>query len=511
MSTELKQNNTNIKSLWNNSRLFRFTTYIFGGLFVHKIYCILHRKIHNYPPGNYHGLPLIGSFGWMLLYGPQKYVDKMMQSGDKKKHISMYYQFGTPIVLLNESKLNRKYQKQITTKESFHLFNNFVKPFATENGDEWKKRRLFISNSFNTIMSTKKLNKGIQKILQNNVFPKWDKICENNELYDLRDDIQYMAFIFIFESLFGGLKNIQTPTINNEDYKKMISNLTFQTKHLPLIIMEHSIFHGKVTHFQKKYSLDILCGVILKWCNEWKNEYNNTDIDSVGDVHMKRAMNKINNGDISLEQCCSDMSFLFIAGLHATLISLEMIIWYSMIFKKEYNAVYNELDKYFNKKNQNSVINEIRKQCPLFRAFVRETIRFCCASNQTFRLNQSDNLIINEYNIPNGAIITQNYDYFNKKDKFVWEKPKTFNLTHWLNDKGEFDQSKNIQDVTFGFGPRECIGKNLALRELHSALPIILHKYQFEYDKNDPDWKAIPMVVFVQSKRRKVRIKLRKQ
>ena len=56
-------------------------------------------------------------------------------------------------------------------------------------------------------------------------------------------------------------------------------------------------------------------------------------------------------------------------------------------------------------------------------------------------------------------------------------------LENWLDENGNFKPNKN--DMTFGHGYRDCIGKMLAMKEMHIVIGYLLMNYQFEFD--DPD------------------------
>merc|ERR1712083_110483 len=69
----------------------------------------------------------------------------------------------------------------------------------------------------------------------------------------------------------------------------------------------------------------------------------------------------------------------------------------------------------------------------------------------------------------------------------MFADPQRFNIYRWLtkneNDEWVFERSQNSNDLTsFGYGKRDCVGKNLAKRVLQVALFEIIGKYEFTFD-----------------------------
>lgn len=95
-----------------------------------------------------------------------------------------------------------------------------------------------------------------------------------------------------------------------------------------------------------------------------------------------------------------------------------------------------------------------------------------------------------------------------------FKTPKAFDPERWLNWNGYDDQSAY---EPFSLGPRNCIGKNLALVELKIILARAIFNFNFSLPEGKSDmgwewgdqniymlWKCEPMVVQVTNARKGV-------
>ena len=71
------------------------------------------------------------------------------------------------------------------------------------------------------------------------------------------------------------------------------------------------------------------------------------------------------------------------------------------------------------------------------------------------------------------------------------ESANEFNPDHFAPDR-EIDP---YQFIPFGAGRRTCIGKLLAIEEMHTVLPYLLYKFDFELDDSQKGTELVPMLV----------------
>jgi cytochrome P450 len=95
--------------------------------------------------------------------------------------------------------------------------------------------------------------------------------------------------------------------------------------------------------------------------------------------------------------------------------------------------------------------------------------------------------------------------YTQHNDPNFWKTPREFDLNRWLGPDAEANKNKL---AAFGFGPRSCIGRDLAKAEIYLVLTNLLRHFNFEL----ADKELIPTNKFVyqpKSNRFKVKVSRR--
>ena len=78
------------------------------------------------------------------------------------------------------------------------------------------------------------------------------------------------------------------------------------------------------------------------------------------------------------------------------------------------------------------------------------------------------------YEIPSNAAVEANLDYNNVN------KYNDFDINRWLKHQYNQVSFLNVpESMPFGFGRRDCVGKELARKELYSFLANLLINYRF--------------------------------
>ena len=132
----------------------------------------------------------------------------------------------------------------------------------------------------------------------------------------------------------------------------------------------------------------------------------------------------------------------------------------------------------------------------IFRAFIKEVQRIASVANAGVPHRASDDLRIEcndgkTYVIPKNATIlymisTVHCD--NNNEQWINNK-KEICLENWLDDNGSFKPNKS--ELTFGHGYRDCVGKMLAMKELHIVIGYLLLNYKFEFENKNQEVKGI--------------------
>ncbi|KAK1703418.1 cytochrome P450 [Colletotrichum acutatum] len=98
--------------------------------------------------------------------------------------------------------------------------------------------------------------------------------------------------------------------------------------------------------------------------------------------------------------------------------------------------------------------------------------------------------------LPSGTIVGANPWVVHRHSVFG-ENLESFDPGRWLQrfdeSEDDFNARKSLMlsaSLTFGAGPRTCIGKNISLLEIYKTIPTLLLTYEFELDNNARSWET---------------------
>jgi cytochrome P450 len=207
--------------------------------------------------------------------------------------------------------------------------------------------------------------------------------------------------------------------------------------------------------------------------------------------HLLRATDPVTGLRFSREQLNVESSLLIAAGADTTSVTLAAAFFYLLHNPRVMHTVVDEvLSAYPNETDELVPCKLIG--LPYLRAVIDETLRLSPPVPSLLpREVLKGGIIIDGNYIPEGTIvgvpayaIHRNPDYFPEPDKFYPERW----LPHDSNDSSD-PSPPNIprtQDaisharrafISFSHGSRGCIGRQLAYYELHTALAMVLYRF----------------------------------
>merc|ERR1712087_487529 len=228
--------------------------------------------------------------------------------------------------------------------------------------------------------------------------------------------------------------------------------------------------------------------MLAKWNREFAKEGLN---ENTYFGRMSQNIAEGEQGKISENEAISDATSMIAAGLHLTMHAIEAALWLAAKHPGVQERVFADLAAHYDKHGAFEV-NKMR-QMHVFRAFVWETLRVAHPINGTLHRTGVDGNEIKQmsgYNVPPGARIAGLTLLFHVSKKH-WERPNELSVEHFLDEKGEFKM--NPAFTLFGFGKRNCIGKNLAINELLCILAQLLYRYKFRLPADLADDFTLPM------------------
>ena len=439
------------------------------------IYCKIHRKINNYPPGPL-GVPIFGMATPKLPNLLSDYWDNLIKPyQEDNQGIVMFYIFGQPTVLINKMDTFQSIFKKEVYRYPSAKLKTGVRPFAGEDGHDgrWKHGRQLNQLSFTSLIKSSYLDQKFDTIMENEIFPHIDKCC-NGDYYYCRSDIKWLGFAFLYGVLYGSELD-QIPNRNNAEYLRF---MYLDSKKFEGFFINQFVSKVFPKLDKKLAPNNELTDMVSKWEKETRKYRLKL---SKNDTYFNSIEEHIENGEVSYDQVCTDVMSLVSAGLHVTLSAAEVAIYHCALFPDIQQRVYDELQSHY--KKYGGFDTKKMNQLHIFRAFIYESLRYGAPVRLTLSRNVMKNgQKIGKYNVPKGATI-YGTTYSLHRDPNNFEKPNEFYLDHFINDENNhFKLNKNF--VVFGVGKRNCIGQSLAIKELFVILSHILNRYKFSIPKD---------------------------
>lgn len=118
----------------------------------------------------------------------------------------------------------------------------------------------------------------------------------------------------------------------------------------------------------------------------------------------------------------------------------------------------------------------------LTQACIKETLRLHPPISMSLpRIVPSEGAIIDGQFYPGGTQVSVAPYVFHRTEQAYGKDARLFNPHRWLNINDEQRRLLEKNNLTFGGGSRQCIGKNISLMELSKAIPSLLRAFRFAF------------------------------
>nr|XP_061825440.1 cholesterol side-chain cleavage enzyme, mitochondrial-like [Nerophis lumbriciformis] len=120
---------------------------------------------------------------------------------------------------------------------------------------------------------------------------------------------------------------------------------------------------------------------------------------------------------------------------------------------------------------------EMLKHIPLVKGALKETLRLHPVAVSLQRYTAED-IIIQNYQVPAGTLVQLGL-YAMGRDPKVFCRPEQYQPSRWLRT-----QTHYFRSLSFGFGPRQCIGRRIAETEMQIFLIHMLENFKVEKQRH---------------------------
>jgi cytochrome P450 len=200
-----------------------------------------------------------------------------------------------------------------------------------------------------------------------------------------------------------------------------------------------------------------------------------------------------------------------VAGSDTSATAMRAAILYIFTNFDVYHKLMAEIDEADNagKLSTPSKYNEI-KDLPYLTAVIREVLRIYPPIGTPFpRLVPAEGMNVENHHLPAGTEIGISMWCISRNEAVYGPDAAVFRPERWLESE-EKNRYYDKVDTVFGAGYNTCIGKNLAILEVHKTVVELLRNFEISIVNPEKPWKSHNALMFLQSDF-KAKIRLRKR
>ncbi|CAG8050184.1 unnamed protein product [Penicillium olsonii] len=201
-----------------------------------------------------------------------------------------------------------------------------------------------------------------------------------------------------------------------------------------------------------------------------------------------------------------------LAGSDTTAISLRAIIYFLVKNESKYHKLQHEIDQ----ADQAGRISEYitYAEClelPYLQAVMKEAMR--CHPGVSFPLERvvpEGGATFSDIHLKQGTIVGINPAVIHHDKTIFGDDADAFRPERWIESSEAHIKLMDRHLMTFGYGSRTCIGKNISIMEMGKLVPQIIRHFQLEWASDQPEWN-VQTFFFAKQHGLKCRLRRRQQ
>nr|KAK5432287.1 hypothetical protein LTR18_011194 [Exophiala xenobiotica] len=351
------------------------------------------------------------------------------------------------------------------------------------------RKRVAGAYAMSSILKYEKYIQGCLDLL----FWRLKQQAEFDEVLDMAKWTNAFAFDVVGELGYGEqLGHLRTGTdVNN--LRGNIFNIFFTLSNL-------GHFPGQAKILNNKYMQAILQMMGAKppfadfgaWSRERvKHRMENQDKIDRQDLlsHFSRMRRK-DGTPASLEEVLIEAMNLIGAGADTTSIGMRTCLYYICKHPTYYRLVQDEVDSFYAQNSLTEPITYVQtQQPPMLQAVVKEATRLLPSIVFQLLRHTPENFVVRGEHIPAGTSVGISPISQNRDRDIFGEDANEFRPERWLENRDRAGYMDTCLMTFGGSGPRMCVGKNIALVEMHKFLAQFIYNFNFETVDAEKPWR----------------------
>ncbi|EFA79271.1 cytochrome P450 family protein [Heterostelium album PN500] len=366
-----------------------------------------------------------------------------------------------------------------------------LKDLGFSNGDTWSMCRAIWASAF-----TRSKVLQMEKTLTNNIIKCLDVIekeSESGEPVNIRYYVKKIAFNAVFQLLLSNEAPYELGKSNDlDDLIHATDEVAKWMSHgnpgdfIPLLKPFSNVKIICILNFKK---LNLLISTPIQFTNlqnaidcvnRHLNKYIQEHKDTIDPNNPRNFMDNFileveNHKEGILDDVCilKNSSDFIIAGTDTTASTIDWSIVFLANYPEYQEMIHKEITIFENGNNEFNFTN-MRTSLHITQNFIKEVWRLRPIVPLSLPHRTSKEIVFHDYFIPKDTLIFTNFFSASLNEK-IWKDPYVFNPMRYSN-KVEASQPT----LVFGFGPRKCVGNNLAEVNILLAIAHIVKRFKIE-------------------------------
>ncbi|KAJ5629935.1 cytochrome P450 [Penicillium herquei] len=208
-------------------------------------------------------------------------------------------------------------------------------------------------------------------------------------------------------------------------------------------------------------------------------------------ISNRDMMNHLSNNLSVIESSFESQVLTYeLAGSDTTAISLRAIIYFLAQTPSVYRKLQIEVDNADKLGKLSEYITYAEcLELPYLQAVMKEAMR--CHPGVSYPLErvvpEGGTTLCGVY-LEAGTIVGMNPAVIHHDKSIFGEDAADFRPERWIDSSEEQVKLMDRHLMTFGYGSRTCIGKNISIMEMGKLVPQIIRKFEMEWASDQPEW-----------------------
>ncbi|XP_003737485.1 cytochrome P450 3A29-like [Galendromus occidentalis] len=344
--------------------------------------------------------------------------------------------------------------------------------------DEWKAVRTIMGYTF----TTSKLRGMILKL---------DVICKRllsklDTIIDQEGTLSKYFNSYAVDSIAAIALGMDVNSIDNPD-SEFVKCCTGIFKpgvaSLLALVAPQLLRYVPFVHFPPKKTVDFFTKLSKHVIGEKKKNLDEALKNGTADIlDLHLLAQREDPQTILTDEILASQAFIFIVGLDNTVLTLELATYFLTVFPEAQARAIREIRSVIGDKSD--VDYEDLQKLKFVDACLREALRITPMGGVIDRVCNSDTVVAGQ-EIHKGMLIEFNFPHMHNDPKYFPE-PEKYKPERFLRNEGDGPLSELDAFMMFGHGPKNCVGKRLALMNMQILLSNLLLRFKLEKTDRTP-------------------------